>query len=280
MSTVTTEVVKVTPKMARELLEENHVNRRLRENLVTAFRADMEAGRWLMTGEAIKISRTGALLDGQHRLAALAEAKVRHVEFLIVRGLADEAQTVMDSGAVRSISNAIEFKYGKGIQNLAVRAALARWLAIAPEPTPDMHARLKHKVSTAMALESYEANQDIPKAAQQGMHIRNVGRIALSPSALGYSWLHLHRADPEACERYFWAMEYMQFNDGIHDPRLAAYRRLQVMAEESAQGPNARLAVSIVSVITRSWNSWRKGEDLQSITYKSKHGLIGPVRPV
>lgn len=280
MSTVTTEIVKLTPKKARELLEANVVNRRLRDNVVAAWREDMERGRWLMTGEPIKISRTGRLLDGQHRLVALAKAKVRHVEFLMVYGLPDDTQAVMDSGSVRSISNAIELTHGKGIQYLPVRSALARWLTVAPEPTVDMHAALKRKVTTAAALETYADNPDIPAAAQQGYHIRGAARLALSPSALAYSWLHLHRTDPEACERYFWSMEAMQFHDGLHDPRLAAWRRLSVLAEESAAGANARLAVAIVSVITRSWNTWRKGEDLQSITYKNRHGLIGPVRPV
>jgi hypothetical protein len=279
MSTVTTEIIRITPKRARELLEANTVNRRLTEKRMLAMREDMEQGRWLQTGEPIKISRTGDLLDGQHRLQALAKAKVRSIEFLVVYGLNNEAQALMDSGTSRSISNAIELTYGKA-QNLAVRAALARWLTLAPEPVPEMHSALKRKVTTAMALETYAANPEIPRAAQAGMHIRQAARLQLSPSALGYSWLHLHRCDTEACERYFAAMETMQFHDGLHDPRLAAWRRLQVLASDSVQGGNQYLAVAIISVITRSWNTWRKGEDLSSISYKNAHGLIGPVRPV
>lgn len=279
-NTVSAEVVKITPKMAREILEANHVNRRIRDRLVRSFRDDMENGRWVMTGEAVKISRTGALLDGQHRLAALAEAKVRSVEFLVVRGLLDESQALMDSGAPRSIADAIEFTYGPHVPNLAIRSALSRWLAVAPEPVPDMHQKMKYKVSTALAVETYAAHPDLGRAAEVGMRIRGTARLLVSPSALGYSWMHLHRTDDEACERYFWAMEHMQFNEGVHDPRLAAYRRLQVLSEESVQGANSRIAVAVVSVITRSWNTWRKGEELQSITYKGPRGLIGPVRPV
>lgn len=278
MSIVTTDVIKVTPKMARELLETSTVNRRLRRALVASFRNDMEQGRWLMTGEPIKISRTRALLDGQHRLTALAESEgVRHIEFLVVRGLADEVQAVMDSGAPRSLVNAIEWKYGK-VTNLAVQAALARWLAVVPVPVPEMNSVLGKKVTNALALETYASNPDIPKAAQQGTHIRTVCR-GLSPSAFGYSWLQLHRADPEACSQYFWSWESMQFNQGVHDPRLAAWRRMQVMVEESANA-DTKLAVAIISVITRSWNAWRKGEELSTITYKGRYGTIGPVRPL
>jgi hypothetical protein len=102
----------ITPAEAKELLEENRVNRKLRPGVVEAYRRDMEEGRWGDTGEPIQISRTGGLMNGQHRMTALAGSSCEGVEFLVVRGLDDAAQTMMDQGAQRGVADALKISQG------------------------------------------------------------------------------------------------------------------------------------------------------------------------
>ncbi|SDT84116.1 hypothetical protein SAMN04488548_10623 [Gordonia westfalica] len=62
----------VDPAMARRVLAKNTHNRPIKESQVVRLMAEMTSGRWKYNGEAIKWSIDDVLLDGQHRLTALA----------------------------------------------------------------------------------------------------------------------------------------------------------------------------------------------------------------
>jgi hypothetical protein len=274
---ITTEVLFVTPAMALEMLKASGVNRKTRERVVLAYRRDMEAGRWRMTGEPIQFTKSGDLANGKHRLTALSEADIEGIYLLVVRGLENDAQEMMDQGAVRSAKDALSLKYGD-VKDLSLISSLARWMAAAPEPGPEMLAALKAKVSTAATLQAYSDNPDITPAVANGH--RMYGSLRVSPTALGYSWLHLNRVDTEACELFFYGMSEMSFYDE-NDPRKAALRRLQMINLDRDAKAGNRTGVGVVSVITRTWNMWRKGEPCRSITFNGPNGtVIAPVRPI
>lgn len=101
-------VMKVTPSMAQTLLKTNTSNRSVRKNRVKNYATQMRRGQWQLTGDPIRISRTGRLLDGQHRLLAIIEADTA-IETIVIEGLADETFTVIDSGLARTPSDALAF---------------------------------------------------------------------------------------------------------------------------------------------------------------------------
>lgn len=94
-----TEIVKVTPDIAAEMLSRNSTNRTLRNNRVKYYAQQMKEGKWHLTGQTITFAKDGQLLDGQHRLWAVIEADVP-VEFLVVYD-ADKVSTY-DCGLKRS----------------------------------------------------------------------------------------------------------------------------------------------------------------------------------
>ena len=66
-------VMSISSVQAAQMLElHKGPNRRTSDNQVLKFQADMENGRWHFEGAPIKLSKTGKLLDGKHRLTALA----------------------------------------------------------------------------------------------------------------------------------------------------------------------------------------------------------------
>lgn len=269
----------VTPAQAKELLEENRVNRKLRPGVVDAYRRDMEAGRWDEgTGEPIQVSRTGGLLNGQHRMTALAGSSCEGVEFLVVRGLEDGSQAMMDQGAQRGVADALKISQGH-VKNVAVVASLARWMVAHPDPgVPNMPSNLKRKVSAAEAVEVYLANPDIQEAADRAVGMRH--SIPASQTAIAYAWLHLHRANPAACNEFFGAMVDMSF--GVkNDPRKAALQRLQRITTDAQSRGDKATSVAVISVLTRAWNAWRKGEEMSVIIARNKKGQpIDPVSPI
>lgn len=95
-----TEVVTVSPGMAKAWLDRNTGNRRLKATLVNRLADEMRRGSWKMTGEAIKFATDGRLLDGQHRLTACVKADVPFRTLVIYR-IDGDAQNVMDCGMPR-----------------------------------------------------------------------------------------------------------------------------------------------------------------------------------
>lgn len=269
----------ITPAEAKELLANNRVNRKLRPGVVAAYRRDMESGRWDEgTGEPIQISQTGGLMNGQHRMTSLAGSSCTGVEFLVVRGLEDVSQTMMDQGAQRGVADALKISQGT-VKNVAIVASLTRWMVAHPDPgVPGMLTNLKRKVSAAEAVEVYLANPDIQEAADRAVGLRRA--IPASQSAIAYAWLHMHRADPEACNEFFGAIADLSF--GVNnDPRKAALRALTDLTTHSESRGDKGTSVAVISVLTRAWNAWRKGEELATIRGRNSKGQpLDPVQPI
>lgn len=99
----------VTPALAREWLERNTINRTLRRGWVEQLRASFERGEYEPSHQGIAFDMDGNLLDGQHRLAAIAGMNDgRTFPMLVTRELERErANAVIDIGAKRSTSDVL-----------------------------------------------------------------------------------------------------------------------------------------------------------------------------
>jgi hypothetical protein len=76
-------------------------NRRLAKSWVSGLADDMLHGRFRLTGQPIIFNERGVLVDGHHRLTALAQSGVT-CEMLVVRGTSVEAFEAIDRGRRRS----------------------------------------------------------------------------------------------------------------------------------------------------------------------------------
>lgn len=69
-------LVTITPQVASEMICANEGNRKLKESTVKNYASQMARGSWKETGDVIRVSETGNLLDGQHRLHAIVRSGV------------------------------------------------------------------------------------------------------------------------------------------------------------------------------------------------------------
>lgn len=99
---ITSIVVLVDAATAAKWLEHNTRNRPLHPATVARYRHDMTGGRWSFAADPIRFDINGNLVDGQHRLSALAELPDVSLPMLVVRGLPTDAQLVMDQGRKRT----------------------------------------------------------------------------------------------------------------------------------------------------------------------------------
>ena len=118
------ELVTVSPHLARQWLDCNVKNRKIKKSFLTRLVSDIKAGNWRITGEAIKFATDGTLLDGQHRLQACIDADMPIVT-LVVYGVPNEVQNVMDTGVSRLASDILTMR---GLTNGANVAACLRIL--------------------------------------------------------------------------------------------------------------------------------------------------------
>jgi hypothetical protein len=95
-------IVTVTPDMAKQWLEINPINRKLRQSWVSDLANMLRRGEWITTHQGIAFDDTGALIDGQHRLSAIVMADMP-VEVMVTRDIPREAFKVLDRGKSRSL---------------------------------------------------------------------------------------------------------------------------------------------------------------------------------
>lgn len=274
-STIQVQLVEVTPKLAAYWLDHNDVNRRHRSRLIDCYARDMELGLWKgdLTVEPIKISRTGRLLDGQNRCMAVLKYG-KPVKIWVATGLADEAQKYMDLAAARTASDIARLAEMK---NNAHTMSIARADLLNPDgPGPNMIANLKPKASAPQIVDHVLQDANIERAAEAAVGLRN--HLPGTPTAIGYAWLQMYRADPAATTEFFESLKQLTFKQ-LRDPRKAVLRALQNLDREMGSA-NKNKMFATVSVLTRGWNAWRKGEEMETIPVQARGKIIAPVIPI
>lgn len=96
-----TEIVTMTPSCAKKLLLNNVSNRRVKENNVNYFCKLINNGEWMVTHQGIAVAKDGTLLDGQHRLLAIARSG-KPVKIMITTGMDLEIFKSIDNGVTRN----------------------------------------------------------------------------------------------------------------------------------------------------------------------------------
>lgn len=92
----------ITPSIAKSMLEKNTNNRNCSQKTVTMYVNSMRKGLWKEdTFEMIKISKSGRILDGQHRLQAIIKSNMA-INFHIAYDVADSVFDVLDTGKKRN----------------------------------------------------------------------------------------------------------------------------------------------------------------------------------
>ncbi len=130
-----TEVVQVTPELARKWLKLNSLNRPLRPSHIETLRISFERGEYVMTHQGIAFVDDGELLDGQHRLSAIAQLQSGTFPMLVTRGLERQlAFPVVDATqAKRNTSDVLSVERGLGeVGNFFARLHQGRTVGLTP----------------------------------------------------------------------------------------------------------------------------------------------------
>jgi hypothetical protein len=126
MKKIKHELVTITPEVAADLLEHNTYNRPLSQNHVERIARQITEGKWKFNGDTIKVAVGGDVLDGQHRLWAVIEAK-KPIDTIIVHGVEREAFATIDT--VRRMRTGSDVLALNGVARYrSITSEALRWL--------------------------------------------------------------------------------------------------------------------------------------------------------
>lgn len=106
---LTIRIMRVTPAKARELLRTMETNRNKRTAALKKIRAAIAVGKWFPTGDTIKMTNNGVLVDGQHRLEAIGEG-IDTFDLVCVSGFDIEDINHFDQNSSRTMPDNLKLK--------------------------------------------------------------------------------------------------------------------------------------------------------------------------
>lgn len=176
------EIRTITPDEARTLLKNNSVNRPLIASQLASLEAELKRGGMQLTHQGIAVSSTGKLLDGQHRLHAIANTGIS-ARMLYSWDLPDSVFSVLDSGSKRSASDVLHTD--GAINTTAMAAAIRLFIFWKRMPELVWVGKLPKTYATnTTILEEYHCDPDAWQWAASTVMRHQKNRV-LAPGPMG-----------------------------------------------------------------------------------------------
>lgn len=265
------------PKVEWELIDReraetylgfNEGNRKARKDAVDTYVRDLRSGQWEITGDAIRFDTSGRLIDGQHRLMAIAKSGIPAWQ-LVIRDLDAKVQRVLDTQVRRSAADALRFV---GIErNASLIAAIARqaltYTQFMDNELSPVYVR--REAPSNSEVEAYvAAHPEIHEAAVMANVLNKVA--SNGHVAWGLAWMKFMAVEPVDAAEFFTSMANMS-TKGKGDPR---HTLLTFIPASKGRG---RLAVGeMLCAISVAWNYYRAGQKLHILRVK----INGEYRPI
>lgn len=253
--------VTITPEYAAALLANNPHNRPIKVRLVQYYAEQMRKGEWELNGETIKLSKSGTLMDGQHRLLAVIESKVP-ITAIIVTGVNEDSFATIDTGHMRGADDILALN---GHKNSRLLASAARALILYEKggvSTLSTRGYGSDRVSNAEVLEYVTRNQDVLDAAYYVVGHRGVrsllpaGQIATPLRTL------FTRANSEKSDEFFGALDSGVGLSG--DSPIYLLRERLIAATSGKSKLRSRI---IVALTVKAWNAYISGAPMKILRF-------------
>ena len=262
----------ITPDLARSWLDRGGPNRKLSERRVDLLVHAIRNDQWQLTGEAIILDAEGRVRNGQHRLEAIFRSG-QPVQTLVVRNVHEDSFTVMDTGRSRSGADVLGMH---GIANRIATASAARTLILIerfgrpyassfrdPAASPTNRDQLDYVLAHRAEIEH------AIRMSTNLYHAGFIGGVGLWGAALTL----LLRVDEAATEEF--VERLIQGDNLTRDSSILKLRNLLLAANASWDG-SARGRESLVALVIKAWNYWRRGEGIGQLSWRSEGRAAEP----
>lgn len=248
----------VTPEMAEAILRGNERNRHVKQNKVEEYKGALARGEWMYNGDTIRVTTTGKLIDGQHRLIAISESGIpaRCLMAIIEDDVSFQTQATIDTGARRSFGDALQ------IEGMPYATTVAGATAVIWGYELDGVPVAGGRSVTPTIQQKYEV-----LSRHEGIHTSApVGRRSTLVPASQAAALHylFSTADSNDADEFF---RLLKTGDGlsVSDPIYTLRERLTRESSRDTTQFSGRVMAAFVII---AWNYWRRGVELQRLQYR------------
>lgn len=243
----------IGPNDAETLLSNMQINRGVSKSQVKRFQEIMESGKWRHDiGETIKITKSGKLVDGQHRLRAII-ASGRVYQVAVTRGVADDAMDIIDTGRSRTASDLLVMR---GHKNAGIAASAAKKMMIYETWGMQGFFNSTHnRIENNDVLRYAERHMDL---LQESVHYGKGDslRAMMPPSNGAFVYSVLSRAGREG-ERF---LSVLSSGSVDQEDRVIVNLR-NALANRRLKGIRGDAMGPVFSA--KAWNAWIKGDLLK-----------------
>jgi hypothetical protein len=264
-SHIRTEVVMISPAVAREYLTHNVRNyRKFSEWTANKYARDMQLGRWHWNAVPIAFDEHGHLIEGQHRMHAVIISGVT-VPMQVAWGLDERAAETFDIGRPRTIGDAL---HHRDIPNARNMSSLGRriweWIELGPSWNFSHSGRVTP--SNQEIIELVADDPSIIDACNYAMTARHY--VPALPSVMGLAYWVFRPIDAECFANFFYDLE-KQTDLAENDPVYTLIRRLRYDASK-VQGQRHGSADNEpqMAMFCLAWNARREHRSLSRIVLK------------
>lgn len=270
---IKTIVREVTPELAKELLSRNGVNRLLRDRKINQFLHDMINGNWYLTAQGISVSKTGRLIDGQHRLSAIIKYG-KGVEMMITYGIDDAAFIAYDCGFNRTsgdVFHIMNIPNGNG-----VAAGIKKYLMRISNP--DANYRQFKGNSTGGAYNAvYITHKDVINEYESNPVFWNnlfntcakcysKYRLFQTPMLMGFC-AYMSNIKEYKLDK---VVQFINEVNGVNESTCDATRLLREVISRDKLSIKKLTALTMAALFNKAWNHYIKGSNLKLLKYDSE----------
>lgn len=252
----------ITPAIAEAYLQANISNRRIKIPTLYQYTQEIIAGKWKEdTGEPIKLSASGVVLDGQHRLLAIVKAN-KAVWMHVCTNVPDEVFDVLDSGAVRNATDAF---YVKGILNgNMIPSIISTYNQLKANRRTGLQKH--HKQTNAALLDQYYENE---KMWQEIAYASKRWYLAFAkivpPSLIGGMYKYLSDIDQPKAEQF---MSQLCTGISVTNKTVSLLRNKLMQDKVSLRKmpPSLKIAFFI-----KTWNAFIRGDEAKILKFNASN---------
>lgn len=255
------DMILLTPEKAAELLEHNTLNRPISDTHVRRLVHQIVEGKWQFNGDTIKIAKGGDMLDGQHRMWAVIEAK-KSIETAIAYGVDKEAFSTIDtlrkprSGA-DVIALAGETRYR------AITASALGWLLRWQRGILEDFRAPQHRIENSDIEAAFATHPGIARAVERARSLRNLANQPI----MAFLYYILANRNPDLAERMMATLE---------DPAGVAttdpFFKLRVFFTTDHHRKKEPLV--IIALAIKAINAAHKGERINVLSWKNQGARV------
>lgn len=249
-------VLFITPKTARNLLDKNLENqRRVKKDNLTKVEGAIRADLFRLNGESIIISKTGRLLNGQHRIIAVVNTGIG-IWSVVVENVPDEYFDTMDSGSSRRFQDVL--KIGGSSHAHAMATTIQRLAEYRRDPGTVGSMYPFSSVHLNKVRAESQGIEDSINACQKRRSIISTTRCA---------WLHylgMQRC-PKFCSDFF-----DKFFTGLNLEDGSAIAAFRYRLIQSSSGARKLDMIEVLALLVKAWNFHAEKKSVSFLTWPSK----------